>query len=384
MVVPSSSTEALTQARVFMIRRSPFLGYLAMSSTVIFMNDLPMPAGTNGASIFFREPDFSSSSIIARAGLLAHEVIHLALGHCTRRGWREKYLWNLAADLVDNEIIEQIDKGLIVPGMVSRASFAEFADLIPPIDDLTPEVAYAILDTQLPKDRELPNLLPDILPSERQEEGAIGETVKWRSILFKAAQFNQDKAGRCPGWLQRDLGLSVPTLDWKGMLSYFVGTIKQPERSFQRLSRRHLWRGSFLPGQEKTGLDLAVVIDESGSISQEELSEFMGEVAGIINSGVAHITLVFHDAEIQSIQEYKESKPLLPFKGGGGTLFAPVCEWANNIQPDGIVWLTDGMCADNPFPPQPPLPVIWVLTNNHFIPPWGWHCILRTKSLRDD
>ena len=56
-------------------------------------------------------------------GVLAHEVMHVANGHCWRRGPREDRRWNQAADYAVNPIV--VSSGFVLPkDALSAARFA--------------------------------------------------------------------------------------------------------------------------------------------------------------------------------------------------------------------------------------------------------------------
>ena len=48
-------------------------------------------------------------------GLLAHEVMHCAMGHPIRRGHREAQKWNVAADLAINHVLREAGFSLVDP-----------------------------------------------------------------------------------------------------------------------------------------------------------------------------------------------------------------------------------------------------------------------------
>ena len=83
-------------------------------------------------------------------------------------------------------------------------------------------------------------------------------------------------------------------------------------------------------------------IDTSGSVSDRELIEFMGEIHHIYKCGV-DITIVQCDTEIKSIDPYKGDKNMI-VKGRGGTYFDPVIEYfnANLRKYTSLVYFTDG------------------------------------------
>ena len=84
------------------------------------------------------------------------------------------------------------------------------------------------------------------------------------------------------------------------------------------------------------------------------------------------IHVVYCDVRVVDTQEFGPSEPIaLEPKGGGGTNFRPVFEWAekNNVLPSCLIYLTDLCCEKYPVSP-PPYPVLWV-TNSRRTAPFG-------------
>src|SRR3954452_13115257 len=68
---------------------------------------------TDGVSLFYN-PDFVETLNAAElAGVLAHEVMHPALQHHTRRADRDRERWNIACDYAINPLL--LDAGLTLP-----------------------------------------------------------------------------------------------------------------------------------------------------------------------------------------------------------------------------------------------------------------------------
>jgi len=68
---------------------------------------------TDGISLFYN-PDFVETLNAAELiGTLAHDVLHPALQHHTRRGGRDRKRWNMACDFAINPLL--LDAGLTLP-----------------------------------------------------------------------------------------------------------------------------------------------------------------------------------------------------------------------------------------------------------------------------
>ena len=93
----------IVRARVQLILKQPFYGYLA---TYLSPKEIEMgTAGTGGQHLYYSKKWISELPEEQVEGVLAHEILHLALGHLWRRGTRSKLWFNLAADYAINPIV---------------------------------------------------------------------------------------------------------------------------------------------------------------------------------------------------------------------------------------------------------------------------------------
>ena len=84
-------------------------------------------AATDGKDIFFNENFLKNLKSSEQNALMLHEVLHMALLHVTRRQSRDPYIWNIAADIVVNDLILRntkfkLPKGAIVDDQYSDKS----------------------------------------------------------------------------------------------------------------------------------------------------------------------------------------------------------------------------------------------------------------------
>ena len=117
-----------------------------------------------------------------------------------------------------------------------------------------------------------------------------------------------------------------------------------------------------------------MVIDTSGSIGQEELTAFWGEVRGIMGAFTSYtLHLMGCDADVHSYQvvgPWDEIDINALLKGGGGTALSPAFERLEDegITPRALVYLTDGY---SDYGEEPPYPVLHVIKGNFTGVPYG-------------
>ena len=196
---------------------------------------------------------------------------------------------------------------------------------------------------------------------------------RWQMRLAMAAQ-QASRAGRLSRSWQRLLGhMLQPTLPWSALLARHVVSRAQEDYSFQRPARRE--SDALLPRLHSGQMDLFVVLDTSGSVSEEHLNAFAAEINALKGQVRARVTL--HACDEQLAPEgpwvYQPWEPIdVPpsLRGGAGTDFRPVFDWIRNehMRPDLLIYFTD---AEGDFPQSPPpYPVLWLVKGPAPVP-WG-------------
>ena len=116
-----------------------------------------------------------------------------------------------------------------------------------------------------------------------------------------------------------------------------------------------------------------VALDVSGSISDEEIKEFMSEIDAIKGQLRARINLLACDADLAKdcpwiFESWEEFSSPTSITGGGGTDFRPVFDWVEKQDqaPELLVYFSD--CVGH-FPDYTPnYPVIWLVKGNTQVP----------------
>jgi predicted metal-dependent peptidase len=408
---PQSAIERkLTRARTQLLLNQPFFGTLCLRLKLV-PGELPTMA-TDGRRIVY-DPAFVDELTAAELeAVLAHEVLHCALGHHCRRGVRDPRLWNEAADLAINPIL--IGNGFKLPagalldpafdGLSAEEIYARLSERSreesnpAPDQDQHPTMASPTDVGQEPqKQQSRPGSTPGTVGNEvrRQSPGPRGFGEVWDAtdeqgrpesqaensrqqqewnIAAEQAMRSAKSCGREPANLARPLRENRQSKqDWRALLREFVAATSPCDYRWTPPNRRFIASGLYLPSVERAGVGTIVVaVDTSGSIGEEELEQFAGEINAISDEAKpAAIHIVYCDAVVQSIQQFGPSEPVeLEPRGGGGTDFRPVFEWveANQIAPACLIYLTDLCCRS--YPQAPEYPVLWV-TDSRRTAPFG-------------
>uniref|UniRef100_A0A6M3K9G8 Putative hydrolase n=1 Tax=viral metagenome TaxID=1070528 RepID=A0A6M3K9G8_9ZZZZ len=353
--------QTLSLAKIRLLDRHPFFGYVVLSADIKLTDDVEV-AGVDGVYMYVNSDAFIAMRPQHQMSVLAHETMHIALQHVQRRQWRDADKWNVAADIVTNEILLQQGMELL-PDAWTRDAAKKLGVDVPRVDDTTVEGVYEML----------PNgILPAPTDLLDENEGGGGNKARWKAILSGAAEQAQKRIGVIPGWLQRYVDVYAPVVSWQLLLSQFTASLRNEWRSWRRLQRRQLWSGTLAAGQACDRMLLVVAVDTSGSISSSELGQFVAEINAVSGEDNTVVLALQFDIVVTSSEWLSDEQPLtVALVGGGGTNFRSVFDYIEEKQlvPDGVVFLTDGYGT---YPEESEWPTMWVLTEDHFEPPWGW------------
>ncbi len=123
-----------------------------------------------------------------------------------------------------------------------------------------------------------------------------------------------------------------------------------------------------------------VAIDSSGSVEEELLSLFAGELEALFLSFPdVQLDLLVCDAKIQNVYRFVSGEILdFSIKGGGGTDFRPVFDYIERELPETsmLIYFTD---AKGTFPQNEPLyETIWVVKEESEVP-FGREIVIKDK-----
>lgn len=404
--------EKLTKARASLVLSQPFFASLALRMPLVEAPHEETMA-TDGASLFFNPAWVDELTLPELTGVLAHEVMHPALLHHTRRGKRDMELWNAACDYAINPLI--LAAGLTLPkdGLVDQRFAGMSADKI-----------FSVLDGERPKPQEKPQGggngqgqgqggQPQQASQGKPQDGQAGDSGQGKNqgtpdpgkcgavrdapaspgnsipseadltaaeqdmkiALAQAVQAGKAQ-GNIPGGIDRlARGVIAPAVDWRERLRQFFQAIRPDDYRWTPPNRRYINLGLYLPSLHAESLgEIVIAIDTSGSIGSAELKRFAAEINAVAeDTKPERIHVVYCDTAVQSVAEFgPDDLPInLASKGGGGTDFRPPFKWVDDqgIDPAAMIYLTD-LCS-NRFPTDPGYPVLWACTTDLDNAPFG-------------
>ncbi|MGO8789935.1 MAG: DUF2201 family putative metallopeptidase [Terriglobia bacterium] len=416
-----TTAQKLTRARTQLLLNQPFFGTLGLRLKLV-PGSLPTMA-TDGSRIVYNSAFVGELKPAELEGVLAHEVLHCALGHHCRRGERDPGLWNEAADLAINPIL--VANGFTLPaGALIDPAFAnlsaeeiyarllrrrsEGASAAPQQAPQQTNAGGGIGNGPLGTHGAAPsNPMPDSSsgPGSSQSELQTSQAVRpasmrsggfgkvwdasdehghaaspaekrrqkheW-SIAAEQAHRSAKACGSEPRGIERPVRKGRESQqDWRAILRDFVAATTPSDYRWTPPNRRYIASGLYSPAVERRGLgEVVIAADTSGSIGKRELEQFAAEISAISEETQPEaIHVEYCDASVQASQQFAPSEPVrLDPKGGGRTAFQPPFEWVaeNDVAPVCLIYLTD-LCRDS-FPEAPEYPVLWVTDSRRRAP----------------
>ena len=344
-------------ARVGLLLRHPFFGNMATRLRIEPADEWCPTAATDGRHLYFNTQFFNAMDNKEIEFVIAHEILHCVYDHLTRREDRDPKLYNIAADYVVNNLLVR-DRIGSKPKIVDC-----FQDL--KYDKWTSEEVYDDLFKNAKKIdiSQLGELLDEHIDWGDGDDDKDGKSGRPRlskedlhqirdeikEAMMQAAQ--SAGAGNTPGEIQRMIkDLTEPTMNWRQLLRQQIQSTIRNDYSFARPSRKGWHTGAILPGMNfDQTIDICVSIDMSGSISNEQGSDFLGEIKGIMDEFKDYIIKVWcFDTKVYNEDDFSadNGKDISEYQvvGGGGTDFN--CNWdymkKHDIQPKKFIMFTDG------------------------------------------
>ena len=342
-----------------------------------------------------------------RTGVLVHEFYHLVFEHVTGRlpdelagamhdpnpskAVQQQFkLWNIAADLSINYHIGASN----LPEMACIPGGKMFEDMP---GDMTAEWYYNKLIQKM-KEQEQdgngsgssdgddgdgssngsgdfdPDAAGQFDSHEEWGQGQANEAAqeavdiakeRLKEAMKDAAQEASNKGwGTVSGSCRKEIMERITSkVDWRKVLRYFVKTSQRASKRStpKRLNRRYAY---VHPGRKvNRTANIAVSIDQSGSVSDSMLAAFYGELNKL--SSIATFTVIPFDTQVaeSKVFEWKKGQthPQKRYMYGGTCFNAPT-EYVNNGKFDGHIILTD---MEAPKPKASKCQRMWMTTERH-------------------
>jgi hypothetical protein len=183
------------------------------------------------------------------------------------------------------------------------------------------------------------------------------------------------------GWLRWASGLLEPTVNWRRQLAAQIrrgvaDVAGRVDFTYRRPSRRAASLPDFImPSMHQPLPVVSMVIDTSGSMSDEMLAQALGEVSGVLRGlgvGRHQLKVITCDAEAYAPQAVNRVTDLKLAGGGGTDMRAGLAAAASQRpRPDLIVALTDGHSPWPNIPPRRIRVVVGLMDPTGEVPAWA-------------
>lgn len=421
----SNALNILLETRRKLLNNYPFLGSIAMSMDVVPVRDKALiTAATDGSSIYFDIDFLSKLSDDEQMFVFAHEIWHAALCHMIRKESRDSMTFNIAADLEVNQLLVADGltpiKDCILPETLANKiklpkneSAENYYELLQKLADkqannnssgnnsnrMSSNGSSSSNSNSKCKNSNQNNpkqidkhIYKDDIADESSNEKRIdryGEVGKdpdfvpnvkpnidseMKSTVSMAAQQYERQRGELPNHIKSIIKkLLTPKVNWKEALQKFITKSIDNKVNWNIPNRRFIYGGTYLPSHSSDIIKLGVIIDTSGSTS-DDMIQFISELNAIVSCfNNYELTVCQCDTEVKSIKTYDQYNALkhedIEIEGGGGTYLTPAFETIqaqNDLSEheiDGLIVFTDGyiekidknICN---------IPVLWVISKD--------------------
>jgi predicted metal-dependent peptidase len=355
--------EKLVTARIGLLLRHSFFGNLATRMQLINADLWCSTAATDGLKFYYNSRFIMMLKPKEVEFLVGHEVLHVVYDHMGRRGNRDPEIWNIADDYAVNADLKRHKVGEFiktVPCLYEQKYDGKAAEEI--YDDLMKNVQKISIDDLLDQmiddhmdgegendsegngDSEGKSKRPTMSPEERER---VRQEVK--QAIINAA--SSAEAGSLPLGVERLIKQATnPVMPWRELIQTNLTSAIRTDYSWMRPSRRGWHMDAIMPGMNPgEEIDVVVAIDMSGSISNKQAQQFLGEVGGMMDAFDGYKVHVFcFDTETYNPKDFssenmdliEEYEPM----GGGGTDFDCIFKYLKDIGnvPKRLICFTDG------------------------------------------
>lgn len=304
--------------------------------------------------------------------VMKHEVLHVIFGHLSI-DLPDRERCAVAVDLAVNSYLNpdkfiKGDDGKDACMLPKNFNLPEKQSAIWYYQQLLQNKQYQKMQQEMQSQNSaMKKLMEDIMNGHDNWKDVITDPVQQEIIkdLIKKAKEHckMNGWGKTPAELisQLDdlLGKKKPVVPWSRVLKLFVAS--NSETDIDYTMRKRSKRYGIRPGLKKyETLKLAIGIDTSGSISDEQLCLFMNELSWIEKEG-AELHVFECDTRIVRDYPFKEFDGKVA--GRGGTDLEPVLERVSKEKFDALVFFTDFYTSK--IEKDYRVPTLWVLSDNH-------------------
>ena len=343
----------IDRGKIQLLIHHPFYSYLLLQLVEKETDEIPTLA-VDGTYLYYNPEYIRTLTREEVMAALCHEVLHLAWLHLVRQGTRNKGRWNIATDYAINAILKEdgfkVNRNWLYSKEFEDMSADEIYEKLPdsPTDcaDGCEGCGKAGKKGHTQDDHSVWGKGSG--SGEADEDGGDGspafDPVVWKDRVAQAAT-----TARMQGKLPASISSMVddllhPVLDWRVILRDFVQASSKNNYRLFPPNKKFLHWPIYLPSTYGEEVKVAIAIDTSGSISDDELLAFISEVQGVTEQFEGYtLHIIQCDADVPEggytlLTAYEGEIPR-KISGRGGTSFEPPFQFVedNNLDISAIV-----------------------------------------------
>lgn len=359
-----------------LLTERPFYGHFILNSNMLY-DKFNVP--TAGVAVIDAVPTFifntewlSTKTAMECADVLEHEVLHLVFDHLDHLKDVPKELLlakNIATDCAINQYLSHLPDGCVTLDQVSRlvgyaldpfeTSAYYFSHLMKKIEELEASGMTTMDEHGV---------------DTGQGESSEGSRMNQAAVKAIAKKALGQAAGNAPQAIVSQIGAGeVAALPWKQLLRNFVMRCMSTKRTntTKKINRRFPLP---IPGKKKKReLTVGLCLDESGSMSDEQLRMVFTEVKAI-SKQVTKVWVIHADSEVALVEDLSKVDFKPTRRANGGTAYQPAITKCVELGCDVIMYFGDFDSSDVPVDPKKPF--LWIGVGNQK-PPADFGKVLR-------
>ncbi|RAY16719.1 hypothetical protein DPM19_00625 [Actinomadura craniellae] len=338
----------------------PYLSSALYSLSIVPSDAVPTMAVDRHWRCYVSPGFVAATPVPELAGVWIHEVAHLLRDHHGRADrlpaadQRDRLRVNLAQDCeINDDLLADrlaLPAGRVVPGDFGLSEgqlFEQYIPGIPPSKTVVLDCGSGAHGRPAPWERGGPRGMGPV------------EADALRRSTAEAMRAHQRSRGHLPaGWKRWAEQILEPVVDWRRVLA---GAVREAvawtggavDYTYRRPSRRTpALRGVVLPSLRRPLPRVAIVVDTSGSMGEDDLAAALAEITGVLREvgvGGNRVSVLACDADVHAVSRVT-SAGQVTLAGGGGTDMRVGIEAALRERPQVVIVLTDGF---TPWPEEP-------------------------------
>lgn len=366
-----------------MEEKDNFYGYFLFQTSREIKFDISSPTAINfkGAKyvIYFNPIIFLNLNMKQMESTIKHEILHIVSMHLVRaKEVKDKYsklAINMAMDIVVNKYLnnlppyattlEQINLNYSL-NLEPYESFEYYVEKIQTELDLQEKDEHG----QEHDSNKNENIETQYSLEKTHDIWEDSNDIDEKTLKEFTEKFiNSSQKGKIPDYLEgmiSSLKNSRGELPWNLYLKKLMGTVESnKKKTITRRNRRQPNRLDLRGELRGHKAEIAVALDISGSISDEEFKQAIKEVLNIVKNYNHEITIIECDNEIRRVYKVKSINDIKDrINVRGGTKFTPVFEYANNKKINLLVYFTDGKGEDKLQATPRGYKILWVISGS--------------------